>query len=178
MSSLTCRCRSKGSQRAATPRQRLEKEKRRQSRLSDSPPLSWLLCRGSMPEEAYKETNDDFIALVRNKGEQKHIESPFTHRPQTKRQAQATIPDDGESAPKADCPPSQRAVLPLPSHHFTQEVFFSCQTSREALAAGRGSSTRKKARSSWPRQQTLLYRLTRHGLVAHWEYIWSFVISF
>ena len=77
-----------------------------------------------MPEEAYKETNDICInALVRNEGEQKHIESPSTHRPQTKRLAQATIPDDGESAPKADRPPSQRAVSPFPSHHFTQEVF-------------------------------------------------------
>ena len=54
LSGLTCRCRSKGSQRAATPRQRLEKEKRRKTiQLNqDSPPLSWLLWRGSMPEDA------------------------------------------------------------------------------------------------------------------------------
>ena len=152
LSSLTCRCRSKGSQRAATPRQRLEKEKRRQSRLSDSPPLSWLLCRGSMPEEAYKETNDICInTLVRNEGEQKHIESPSTHRPQTQRLAQATIPDDGESAPKTDRPPSQRAVSPFPSHHFTQEVFSVVRLQERLWLLVGVLPQRKRKGSRWPR---------------------------
>ena len=134
---LTCKCRSRGNQRAATPRQRLKKCK-----------IKFLLDKytalGQCQKEVFKETK-----AAPKKGKEP-LGFGFGHWPKAQRLAQ-DYTWRWLVCPKGRHPtiPNHCLALPLPWLHPIS-LLFNCEALREALMEGEDSSEKCRIKTADP----------------------------